>query len=121
MSKSVWRSFLPGVLVFICALILPYLGNRDFLWFTIDGSAHFASSGTLYLISPPAMPVVLILWVAALYGLVSGIASKRSDEKPLWTSKAGLVLGIANVLILGWMSIVWPLFTWWVMGSKWSL
>lgn len=115
MNKTAWGSIIIGSVVFVVSLILPYMGNRNFLWFTVSGST-FSQSGTLYLVSPAAMPLVLILWICAIYGLLSGYLAKKAGITSDCYTKVGAVISIINVLILGWLTILWPLFTWMMMG-----
>lgn len=121
MDKTALRSIIFGLIVFVCSLALPYIGGQNFLWFTIRGTSYFGSSGTLYLVSPGAMPIVLILWILALSGLRDGYISRKANADPPYYAKLGFVIGIINSLILGWLTVVLPIFTWLVMGHVTSL
>lgn len=121
MNKTALGSIIVGGLVFAVSLILPYMGNKNFLWFTIDGPNNFNSSGTLYLISPAAMPLVLLLWFCAIYGLMSGYFAKKAGIAADCYTKVGTAIGIINVVLLGLISVLWPLFTWLGMGHHTSL
>jgi uncharacterized membrane protein HdeD (DUF308 family) len=121
MNKTSWGSIIIGAVVFVVSLILPFLGNRNFLWFTVSGPSYFGSSGTLYFINPIAMPLVLILWLAAVFGLYGSYSSKRASEAPNQHAKVGIIIGIINVLMLGLLTMIIPLLSWCILGRPASL
>lgn len=111
MNKTALRSIVIGAAVFVISMVLPYLGHGDFLWFTVKGD-YFDESELLYLVSPAAMPVLLILWLLGIYGLAVGYFARKAGEASDRFSNAGIVIGIVNILLLGWQTMILPLLSW---------
>ncbi len=120
-KKPAFLSLTIGIVVFAVGIILPYLGGRNFLWFTINCQSLFGSSGAIYLVSPLAMPVVLITWYLSIVGFKYGCIARKNDEIPHWYSKAGFILGIVNFVILGWQTVLLPIISWSVNGCHMSI
>lgn len=112
MNRSAAISLITGVLVLVISISLPYFGGGHFLWFTINGATAFGKSGVLYLISPLAMPVVLIMWYGAVKGFQYGYQARSSENPDAWYNRMGFYLGIANFIVLGWNTIILPILSW---------
>lgn len=118
MSRKTLISIITGAAVFVIAMLLPYLGDKNFLWLTVS---LLGESGTLYFISPAAMPLVLLLWFCAIYGLSNGYTAKKAAVTSDRYAKIGTVIGIINVVLLGFLSVLWPLIIWLIFGHPTTL
>lgn len=118
MNRSAAASLVIGIVILALSVVLPYIGDRHFIWFTINGDSALGHSGVLYLISPLAMPVVLIMWYAAIKGFQFGRRAKSSGEISGWYPQAGFYIAIVNFVVLGIITIILPIITW--VGTGYS-